>query len=361
MPTTSPVRVSGSSPARWATPKSASLATPAAERGASGISTFWGLTSRCTTPRSCACASAPHSASPIAQHVAVAQQAVGAEVVDRPPVHQLGHQVARLVVLAGVEDGDDPGMVEPARGERLALGARRIAAAAGRDHLDRDGALEPLVRGGVDRPEPARAEALAEPVAVQDEVRRERCRELVRDLHCRRFRCNGVIPSDPPVILGRPVAAEETRTLSFFDEDDEPTRTTSRTRTQTRVRPRAGRVRPARVPTPDSQALLVRRMVAVVVGALVLFALFFFVRSCNNTRTDNALEGLQPLGGRHRHRVAADRRLAVQARSAAAGTGSPNDLYNQIDAFKATSRQVARRRRRTSASRATWWTRSRRC
>ena len=96
-----------------------------------------------------------------------------------------------------------PGMVEPAGGERLALGAGRIAAAAGRDHLDRDRALEPLVGRGVDRPEPARAEALAEPVAVQDEVRRERGRELVRDLHCRRFRCNGVIPSDRPVILGK--------------------------------------------------------------------------------------------------------------------------------------------------------------
>ena len=77
--------------------------------------------------------------------------------------------------------------------------------------------------------------------------------------------------------------------MSFFDEDDEPTRTTSRTRTQTRVRPRTGR--PSGTgSSPDGQTLAVRRIVAVVVGALLLFALFFIVRSCNNTRTDNALK-----------------------------------------------------------------------
>ena len=228
-------------------------------------------------------------------------------------------------------------MVEPAGGQRLALGPRRVAAAAGRDHLDRDGALEPLVGRGVDRPEPARAEALAEPVAVQDEVRRERSRELVRDLHCRRFRCNGVIPSDRPVILGRPVAAEETRTLSFFDEDDEPTRTTSRTRTQTRVRPRAGRVSGAGSP-PDSQALLVRRMVAVVAGAVVLFALFFVVRSCNDSRTDNALKDYnRSVAG-----IATESRQTGESLFAAlgaAGEGSPSDLYQQIVGMQATSRK----------------------
>ena len=94
--------------------------------------------------------------------------------------------------------------------------------------------------------------------------------------------------------------------MSFFDEDDEPTRTTSRTRTQTRVRPRAGRVSGSGA-QPDSQALLVRRMVAVVVGALVLFALFFFVRSCNNSRTDNALKDYNRSVAGHRDGVAADR------------------------------------------------------
>ena len=51
---------------------------------------------------------------PDRQHVAVAQQAIGVEVVDRAAVDQLRHQVAGLHVLARVEDGDDPGMVESA-------------------------------------------------------------------------------------------------------------------------------------------------------------------------------------------------------------------------------------------------------
>ena len=65
---------------------------------------------------------------PDPQHVAVRQQALGGEVVDGPAVDQLGDEVARLRVLAGVEDRDDRGMVEAAGGERLALGARRVRA-----------------------------------------------------------------------------------------------------------------------------------------------------------------------------------------------------------------------------------------
>ncbi len=49
VPITSPVRVSVSAPSSRATPKSVSLAT-APGPGCSGMSTFEGLTSRCTTP-----------------------------------------------------------------------------------------------------------------------------------------------------------------------------------------------------------------------------------------------------------------------------------------------------------------------
>jgi hypothetical protein len=73
--------------------------------------------------------------------------------------------------------------------------------------------------------------------------------------------------------------------LSFFDEDDDPPRTA-----RTRVRPsppRRGRVTPGG--TSDAQTLLVRRMIAGIVGVLVLLLLFFLVRACNNTRRDNAL------------------------------------------------------------------------
>jgi hypothetical protein len=125
--------------------------------------------------------------------------------------------------------------------------------------------------------------------------------------------------------------------LSFFDEDDEPTRTTSRTRTQARVRPRTGRPTGSGS-TPDAQALMVRRIVALVAGVVVLFILFFLVRSCNNSRTDNALK-------EYNRQVAG---IATNSRQtgeslfkalAAASSGSPNDLYSQINSFKATAEQ----------------------
>ena len=43
-----------------------------------------------------------------------------ASAVERAPAHQLGDEVARLAVLAGVEDGDDARVVEPRGGQRLA-------------------------------------------------------------------------------------------------------------------------------------------------------------------------------------------------------------------------------------------------
>ena len=63
VPTTSPVRVSGSSPARCATPKSSSLA--GAPAVSSGTITFCGLTSRWITPRAWAWASASASDTPM--------------------------------------------------------------------------------------------------------------------------------------------------------------------------------------------------------------------------------------------------------------------------------------------------------
>jgi hypothetical protein len=73
--------------------------------------------------------------------------------------------------------------------------------------------------------------------------------------------------------------------LSFFDEDDEPPRTA-----RTRVRPsppRRGRVTSGG--SSDAQTVLVRRMIAGIVGLLVLLVLFFGVRACNNSRHKNAL------------------------------------------------------------------------
>lgn len=74
--------------------------------------------------------------------------------------------------------------------------------------------------------------------------------------------------------------------MSFFDEDDEPPRT-ARTRTRPSPPPRRGRVTSGA--SADAQTVLVRRMIAGIVGVLILLALFFLVRACNNTRHDNAL------------------------------------------------------------------------
>jgi hypothetical protein len=76
--------------------------------------------------------------------------------------------------------------------------------------------------------------------------------------------------------------------LSFFDEDDEPTRTTSRTRARPSPPPRRGRVTSGG--SSDAQTVLVRRMIAGVIGAVLLLVLFFVVKACNDTRHDNALK-----------------------------------------------------------------------
>ena len=60
-------------------------------------------------------------------------------------------------------------MGQPRGGQGLALGARALPALE-RDLLDRDGPVEALVVGQPDRPEPARAEAPEQPVAVEDEL-----------------------------------------------------------------------------------------------------------------------------------------------------------------------------------------------
>ena len=123
--------------------------------------------------------------------------------------------------------------------------------------------------------------------------------------------------------------------MSFFDEDDEPTRTSSRTRTQTRVRPRSARPAGSGA-APDAQALLVRRIVAVVAGAVLLFLLFFVVRACNNGRHDNALKD-------YNRQVSNIATASTQTGESlfkaldASGNASANDLYQQIIAMKSSA------------------------
>ena len=98
--------------------------------------------------------------------VEVRQRAVALEVAERAAAHELGDEVPRLVVVAGLVERDDPRVREPRGRQRLALGAR-VLLAVERDALDRDGAVEPLVVGQPDRAEAAAAEAPHQAVAVR--------------------------------------------------------------------------------------------------------------------------------------------------------------------------------------------------
>jgi hypothetical protein len=119
--------------------------------------------------------------------------------------------------------------------------------------------------------------------------------------------------------------------LSFFDEDDEPTRTTSRTRVRPSPPPRRGRVTSGG--SSDAQTMLVRRMIAGVVGAVLLLVLFFVVRACNDTRHDNALKD-------YNRQVA---NIGTQSRQTGeqffkqlnqATAQSPSELYGAIVQYK---------------------------
>jgi hypothetical protein len=72
--------------------------------------------------------------------------------------------------------------------------------------------------------------------------------------------------------------------VSFFDEDDEPLRTTQR------PRPRPRRGSPAGGAVNDSQTVLIRRMVALVGVILLVVLLGAFVKSCRSTQAENALK-----------------------------------------------------------------------
>lgn len=81
--------------------------------------------------------------------------------------------------------------------------------------------------------------------------------------------------------------------MSFFDDDEPPTRQARPRRPATPGRPTgATRARPATAGggPGDPQQLLVRRAVALGIGALVLILLVFGVRGCLNSRTNNSLK-----------------------------------------------------------------------
>ena len=167
VPITSPGLVSGSPLATCATPKSASFAKPAPAAGSATTITFWGFTSRWTTPRACACPSASQSTTPIRAASRSETAPALQQLRERAAAHQLGHEVDLVLVEGQLVDGDDARMVQPGGRARLALDPLP-APALERHRLDGHLALELLVPRQPDHAEPARAQAAVEPVAAQN-------------------------------------------------------------------------------------------------------------------------------------------------------------------------------------------------
>ena len=149
-------------------PKSVTFAAPS-----SSTRTFWGLTSRCTMPRVVGDAERAGDLDGVGDRLGHRQAAEAADaVLQRLALDVLEDDVRRVVVLAGVDDGDDVRVVELRDGPRLApealelVGVRRDLAV---HQLDRDLALEHGVEGAIDRRHPARADLGVEPVAAVEQ------------------------------------------------------------------------------------------------------------------------------------------------------------------------------------------------
>jgi hypothetical protein len=120
--------------------------------------------------------------------------------------------------------------------------------------------------------------------------------------------------------------------VSFFDEDDEPARTTTRSRTRTQPRPRRGT--PAGGGRgPDPQQALIRRMILVLGIAAFILVCGILIKACSNSRHKSALQDYT--------------RQVNNIATASAQTGdnffrtmdsadnqSPEDLQQSISSFK---------------------------
>jgi hypothetical protein len=127
--------------------------------------------------------------------------------------------------------------------------------------------------------------------------------------------------------------------VSFFDEDDETVRTTARTRQQRAARPRPRRGSPAGGRSgPDQQALLVRRLLAIIGIVVVILLLGVGLHSCSSNRHKSALEDYN--------------RQVNNIATSSAGTGaeffrqleqapnqSPNDLETAVSSYKVQAEQ----------------------
>jgi hypothetical protein len=128
--------------------------------------------------------------------------------------------------------------------------------------------------------------------------------------------------------MGAAPRGDELPALSFFDEDDEPRRTTPRPR---RGRPSGGGV------ATDSQTLMIRRAVALGGGLLLLILLGFFIKTCQDSRHENALKDynrqISAIGDDSARQVGAPFfQLLTEG-------GSPQDLQTNISSYRVQAEQ----------------------
>ena len=164
MPTTSPVGGQGRRVRRRARSRSPSASPAARPRRSSRTITFWGLTSRWTTPRSWACASASQRSAAISATSRSQSIAVGSQLGERLAGDQLGDQDRAAVALAELVEGDDRRVVEAGGGLRLAQDPVGVRARA--ISFSATWRCEPLVEGPVDGPHAPGADPLDHPEAA---------------------------------------------------------------------------------------------------------------------------------------------------------------------------------------------------
>ena len=130
-------------------------------RALAEISTFSGLTSRCTSPAACAAPSAASSGSRIAIVTGTdSEPAFPEQVTQRAAVDQFHHQEHQVAVPALVVDRDDAGVAQRRGQPRLPFEPaeeRRVGDVLRAHHLDRDRSVQPQVDAAVDHGHPARA------------------------------------------------------------------------------------------------------------------------------------------------------------------------------------------------------------
>src|SRR4051812_47970761 len=354
VPTTSPGIVSGVSLTTWATPKSASLAKPAPAAGSATTMTFCGLTSRWITPRSCACASASQSAAPIR---ATSRSAIALARTSSARVRPRTSSETRYTSCSSYASSymaTMPGWLSraAARASRstrsplpssrgIALTATSRSSFSSQASQTTPNPPAPRRRSRRYRPSTSRGPGAPGSACVGAAPPSGRVPGSSARLFSGRFTSGSVFgprwarPA-PRSYSHEPWQALEsarrgTLLLSFLDEPDEPAR---------------GRRRPPRGPSTDRQTLMVRRSIALVAGVIVLILLVLGVRSCLNTRSENAIKNYSNDSAELLRASKLEGDQLFKLLQGEGGTNQATAIINQLNAYRVDSSELVDRANR---------------